>query len=62
MPGPARLLLGMEYRGDRAGLAVYMAGMLFGATVDLLALNPNPGPGPAEMFERFISWNGPATC
>ncbi|WP_327032235.1 hypothetical protein [Micromonospora ureilytica] len=58
---PARLLLGLEYRGDRAGLAVYMAGMLFDATADLLALNPNPGPGPVEMFERFISWTGPAT-
>ncbi|WFE42286.1 hypothetical protein [Micromonospora sp. WMMD998] len=50
----------MEYRGDRAGLAVYMAGMLFDAIGDLLRLNPNPGPQPDEMFSRFISWTGPA--
>lgn len=53
---PARLLLGLEYRGDRIGLAIYMAGMLFDATGDLLALNPNPGPQPADLFARFISW------
>ncbi|MCI4064307.1 hypothetical protein MRQ36_17565 [Micromonospora sp. R77] len=53
---PARLLLLMEYRRDRPGLSVHLAGCLFDATADLLALNPNPGPSPAELFERFLAW------
>ncbi|NYF57745.1 hypothetical protein [Micromonospora purpureochromogenes] len=53
---PARLLLGMEYRRDRVGLSVYMAGCLFDATADLIKLNPNPAPSPADLFERFLAW------
>ncbi|WP_281934849.1 hypothetical protein [Micromonospora sp. AKA38] len=53
---PARLLLLMEYRRDRVSLSIYMAGCLFDATADLLALTPNPGPDPAALFDRFLAW------
>ncbi|MFF0313647.1 hypothetical protein ACFYPH_03215 [Micromonospora sp. NPDC005252] len=53
---PARLLLTMEYRRDRVGLSVYLAGLLFEATADLIKLNPNPAPSPAELFARFVGW------
>ncbi|MEV4386877.1 hypothetical protein AB0J68_14360 [Micromonospora sp. NPDC049580] len=53
---PARLLLTMEYRRDRVGLSVYMAGLLFEATADLIKLNPNPAPSPADLFARFVGW------
>ncbi|MGC4771860.1 hypothetical protein ACLQ25_23190 [Micromonospora sp. DT44] len=53
---PARLLLSIEYRRDRVGLSVYMAGLLFAATADLIKLNPNPAPSPADLFARFVSW------
>ncbi|MCM0677147.1 hypothetical protein NCC78_20990 [Micromonospora phytophila] len=53
---PARLLLLMDYRRDRVGLSVYMAGILFDATADLMTLNPNPGPSPRELFDRFLAW------
>ncbi|SCE97650.1 hypothetical protein GA0070216_103472 [Micromonospora matsumotoense] len=53
---PARLLLTMDYRQDRVGLSVYMAGRLFDATGDLVTLNPNAVPPPAELFERFLAW------
>ncbi len=53
---PARLLLTMDYRRDRVGLSVYMAGMLFDATGDLIKLNPNSVPPPGELFERFLAW------
>ncbi|MFC8902056.1 hypothetical protein [Micromonospora sp. NPDC057140] len=38
------------------GLSVFMAGMLFDATGDLVKLNPNAVPPPAELFERFLAW------
>ncbi|MFG1677058.1 hypothetical protein [Micromonospora sp. NPDC049282] len=53
---PARLLLLVEYRTDRAALSIYMAGCLFDATADLLTLNPNPGPSPKDLFDRFVAW------
>ncbi len=57
---PARLLLLMEYRRDRVGLSVYLAGQLFEATGDLVRLNPNPAPTPQELFERFLAWTAEA--
>ncbi|MCZ7438706.1 hypothetical protein O7598_20005 [Micromonospora sp. WMMC241] len=53
---PSRLLLLREYRHDRVGLSIYMAGCLFDATADLLTLNPNPGPSPKDLFDRFVAW------
>ncbi|MGC4757478.1 hypothetical protein [Micromonospora trifolii] len=53
---PARLLLVIEYQRDRVGLSIYMAGLLFEATADLIKLNPNPAPSPADMFARFVGW------
>ncbi|WP_255597752.1 hypothetical protein [Micromonospora sp. RL09-050-HVF-A] len=46
----------MDYRGDRVGLSVYMAGRLYDATGDLVTLNPNAVPAPAELFDRFLAW------
>lgn len=56
---PARLLLGMEYRRDRVGLSVYMAGCLFDATADLIEISPHAVPSPAELFDRFLAWTVP---
>ncbi|KWV29456.1 hypothetical protein AWV63_28495 [Micromonospora rifamycinica] len=53
---PARLMLTRDYRRDRVGLSVYMAGRLFDATGDLVTLNPNAVPAPAELFDRFLAW------
>lgn len=53
---PARLALTRDYRQDRVGLSVYLAGRLFDATGDLVTLNPNAVPPPAELFERFPAW------
>ncbi|MBY8871217.1 hypothetical protein K7640_05070 [Micromonospora sp. PLK6-60] len=53
---PARLLLLLEYRRDRVGLSVYLAGCLFDAAGDLLKLNAKPEPSPAELFDRFLAW------
>ncbi|MEU8311678.1 hypothetical protein ACFYPF_03400 [Micromonospora sp. NPDC005223] len=55
----ARMLLRHEYRQDRVSLSVYMSSCLFDATGDLLALNPNPGPQPGELFDRFLAWTAP---
>ncbi|MGV9212581.1 hypothetical protein ACTFTM_12050 [Micromonospora sp. RB23] len=52
----ARMLLRVEYRANRVNLSVYMAGMLFDATADLMKLNPEPGPDPGELFDRFLAW------
>ncbi|MFE9655375.1 hypothetical protein [Micromonospora sp. NPDC006431] len=56
---PARLLLLMEHRRDRVALSVYLAGLLFDATADLMKLNPNATPSPAELFDRFLAWAAP---
>ncbi len=57
---PARLLLTMDYRRDRAGLPVYMAGMLFDAARDLMKLTPSQPPTPEELFDRFLAWTARA--
>ncbi|WP_231932515.1 hypothetical protein [Micromonospora rifamycinica] len=49
-------MLTRDYRRDRVGLSVYMAGRLFDATGDLVTLNPNAVPAPAELFDRFLAW------
>ncbi|BCJ57316.1 hypothetical protein [Micromonospora endophytica] len=51
------MLLREEYGADRIGLSVYLAGVLFDATGDLI--QQNPPPTPAELFERFLAWNAP---
>ncbi|GGM41078.1 hypothetical protein GCM10011608_27300 [Micromonospora sonchi] len=53
----ARMLLRAEYGPDRVGLSVYLAGVLFDATEDLMRETPPPTPG--ELFERFLAWNAP---
>nr|WP_082106396.1 hypothetical protein [Micromonospora haikouensis] len=57
---PARLLLTMNYCRDRAGLPVYMAGMLFDAAGDLMKLTPSQPPTPEELFDRFLAWTARA--
>ncbi|MEU4554200.1 hypothetical protein [Micromonospora violae] len=52
----ARMLLRVEYEGDRVALSIYMASQLDDATADLLTLNPDPGPDPRELFDRFLAW------
>lgn len=52
------MLLRTEYRANRVNLSVYMAGMLFDATADLMKLNPEPAPDPGELFNRFLAWTG----
>ncbi|GIJ22651.1 hypothetical protein [Micromonospora lutea] len=53
------MLLRHEYGPDRVGLSVYLAGMLFDATGDLLRLAGSPPPAPDELFERFLAWVAP---
>ncbi|WP_341720295.1 hypothetical protein QQG74_11595 [Micromonospora sp. FIMYZ51] len=53
----ARMLLRVEYGPDRVGLSVYLAGLLFDATGDLM--HETPPPTPAELFERFLAWTTP---
>ncbi|MEU7616342.1 hypothetical protein AB0B27_09630 [Micromonospora rifamycinica] len=53
---PARLMLTRDYRRDRIGLSVYLAGRLFDATGDLITLNPDAVPPPTELFDRFLAW------
>ncbi|MFF0123167.1 flavin reductase [Micromonospora arida] len=48
---PARLALLGEYRGDRIGLLIYLATLLYEATGDL------PGQtGRDRLTDRFITW------
>jgi hypothetical protein len=55
--GPARRHLRREYAPDRVGLSVYLAGVLYEATADLLALGTEVTP--KELFERFLAWTRP---
>ncbi|WP_081476072.1 nuclear transport factor 2 family protein [Micromonospora maris] len=55
----ARMLLRVEYGADRVGLSVYLAGMLFDATGDLLRHTGGPLPAPEELFDRFLAWTAP---
>ncbi|MDG4798581.1 hypothetical protein [Micromonospora sp. WMMD1082] len=55
----ARMLLRIEYGPDRVGLSVYLAGMLFDATGDLLRRADCPPPTPMELFDRFLAWTAP---
>lgn len=52
----ARLLLNAAYADNRAGLTIFMAGMLYNAMRDLYRLNPDDGPAPYTLFTRFVSW------
>ncbi|MEV6694455.1 hypothetical protein AB0M35_23565 [Micromonospora sp. NPDC051196] len=53
----ARLLLKFEYRSNEIGLSIYLSGLFYEATRDLLRLNPDDGPTPRELFTRFVAWS-----
>ncbi|RIV36566.1 hypothetical protein [Micromonospora radicis] len=55
----ARLLLTVEYDGNRIGLSIYLAGLMYEAMRDLYRLNPYDAPAPAALFARFLTWATP---
>jgi hypothetical protein len=57
----ARLMLKAEYGDDRAGLCVYLCGLLHEAIEDLYRLNPHDGPNPQGLFDRIVGWARPRT-
>ncbi|WP_229398209.1 flavin reductase [Micromonospora okii] len=52
--GAARVALLAEYRGNRVGLAVYLAALMTEAEDQLTKLTP--ATPPADMVNRFLSW------
>ena len=54
--GRARLALLAEYRDNRVGLFVYLAGLLHEAIEDLHRLNPSTTGEVTDLFDRFLGW------
>nr|WP_229400750.1 flavin reductase [Micromonospora okii] len=52
--GAARVALLAEYRGDRVGLALYLAALMVEAEEQLARLAPSTPPG--NLVSRFLSW------
>ncbi|GLZ57773.1 hypothetical protein [Micromonospora sp. NBRC 107095] len=56
--GRARIALVAEYRDNRVGLFLYLAGLLHEAIDDLHRLNPSTTRGVSDLFDRFLGWPG----
>ncbi|MBX7269116.1 hypothetical protein KIF24_25890 [Micromonospora sp. Llam7] len=54
----ARLLLCAEFDRNPAGLAIYLAGLMYEAMRDLYHLNPHDGPEPKALFDRLSAGRG----
>ena len=54
--GRARLVLLVEYRDNRIGLFLYLAGLLHEAIEDLRRLNPSTTGTVRDLFDRFLGW------
>ncbi|GAA2716303.1 flavin reductase [Micromonospora olivasterospora] len=54
---PAKLRLLGEYRGNRAALGIYLAGLMIEAVEQLAELDP--AAPPADLTDRFLGWLRP---
>jgi hypothetical protein len=52
---PAKIDLAEQYARFPAGLAIYMASVMYDAIGDLTTVGE---PTPADLYERFLAWVG----